>query len=231
MNKNKIVERLERLSENWYMHRHLLRHRNLNKCYGAETILMLNDSDFERFIRSNCFYLDVIDYKEEVKMIFGDKNEVQPSVENVQLHMDEVKKHKDNVSRFMQIMANDVTKKAVEHDDSKLGDVEVQYYAYYTPELSKLTYGSQEYKDNLDKMRPAIDHHYAKNDHHPEHFEKGIEDMTLVNLIEMMCDWKAATMRHNDGNMLKSMEMNKKRFNIDDQLYAILMNTIKKYLE
>jgi len=39
-----------------------------------------------------------------------------------------------------------------------------------TPKLAGSTYGSEEYKAFLGQMKPALDHHYAVNDHHPEHF-------------------------------------------------------------
>ena len=51
--------------------------------------------------------------------------------------------------------------------------------------------------------------------------------MTLIDIIEMFCDWKASTLRHNDGNLLKSIEVNAERFNMDGQLTAILMNTAR----
>ena len=53
---------------------------------------------------------------------------------------------------------------------------------------------------NIDtKFKPAIDHHYANNRHHPEHWPNGINDMTLMDLIEMLADWKAATARNKNG--------------------------------
>lgn len=52
--------------------------------------------------------------------------------------------------------------------------------------------------------------------------------MDLLDIVEMLCDWKAATERHNDGDIMKSLEINKNRFNIDDQLFAILENTVKR---
>lgn len=52
-----------------------------------------------------------------------------------------------------------------------------------------------------------------------------INDMNLVDLIEMFCDWKAATMRHHDGNLLKSIKINAERFGINPQLVKILENT------
>jgi hypothetical protein len=44
----------------------------------------------------------------------------------------------------------------------------------------------------------------------------------------MLCDWKAAGERHADGSITKSLEINKKRFGISDQLASILDNTRKE---
>ena len=49
--------------------------------------------------------------------------------------------------------------------------------------------------------------------------------MTLIDLVEMFADWKAASERQKDGNLLKSIEVNASRFHIGDQLKQILMNT------
>jgi len=56
--------------------------------------------------------------------------------------------------------------------------------------------------------------------------EFGIRGMTLLDVVEMLCDWKAATQRHADGDILKSVEINQKRFGYSDELKAILRNTI-----
>ena len=130
-------------------------------------------------------------------------------------------------------LVRDLTDKANlqsnQHDQSKLEPFEKEIFDKHTPELSKLTYGSKEYRDMLDKIKPALDHHYANNRHHPEyHKEKGIEGMTLMDIIEMICDWKAATERHDDGDIRKSLTINTKRFNISPSLVKILENTIEE---
>jgi hypothetical protein len=43
----------------------------------------------------------------------------------------------------------------------------------------------------------------------------------------MLCDWKAASLRQHDGNLLKSIELNAQRFGYDDQLKKIFINTAK----
>ncbi len=44
-------------------------------------------------------------------------------------------------------------------------------------------------------------------------------------------DWKAAGKRNKDGNIVKSVEHNKDKFHLDEQLYSILLNTAKLDLE
>lgn len=52
-----------------------------------------------------------------------------------------------------------------------------------------------------------------------------VNGMTLVDLVEMFCDWKASSLRHNDGNIRKSVEINAIRFRMSPQLAKILENT------
>lgn len=111
------------------------------------------------------------------------------------------------------------------HDESKLAEPEKSAFDEYTPKLKGTTYGSDEYKGFLAALKPALDHHYAANSHHPEHYPDGIAGMSLLDLIEMFVDWKAATERHADGDLGESIEINAKRFGLSDQLAAILRNT------
>lgn len=140
-------------------------------------------------------------------------------------------KHIENVRKYIRLFINMLTERGVEHDKLKLESPEVEIFAEYTPKLKNSTYGSEEYNSFLKEMNVALQHHYAKYRHHPEHFEKGINDMNLVDIVEMICDWKAASMRHHDGNLLKSVELNAKRFGYDDQLKKILINTAKLFDE
>lgn len=111
------------------------------------------------------------------------------------------------------------------HDQSKLVSPEKEAYDIITPRLRGLTYGSGEYRASLREMKPAIDHHYAHNSHHPEHTPDGIAGMDLIDLVEMFCDWYAGTKRHADGSLEKSIPHNQERFGISPQLTQILENT------
>lgn len=139
----------------------------------------------------------------------------------------ETHKHIENVRKFTKVVTDKLTARAIEHDRLKCEDPELEIFTEYTPKLAESTYGSDEYNSFLKEMNVALQHHYANYRHHPEHFEKGVNDMNLIDIVEMLCDWKAATLRHNDGNLLKSIEINAKRFGIGEQLTQILLNTAK----
>ena len=112
-----------------------------------------------------------------------------------------------------------------QHDQSKLVDPERGVFDEYTPKLRDSTYGSDEYRAFLVGMGEGLQHHYAHNSHHPEHYPEGIDGMDLLDLIEMLADWKAATQRHAGGDLLRSLEINQERFDIQPQLWSVLHNT------
>jgi hypothetical protein len=136
--------------------------------------------------------------------------------------------HKQKVGKFLRLANNELMERAVVHDFSKFSKQEFDAFEEATPKLAGLTYGSDEYKKQFKEsgMQKAIEHHYEVNSHHPEHYENGVYDMNLFDLLEMICDWMAAVQRHNDGNILKSLEINKKRFSISDELMGIIWKTV-----
>lgn len=182
--------------------------------------------------------------------------------------------HIHTVQRMMSRAISNLSDRALYHDRSKLDSPEKELFDEYTPKLKGSTYGSDEYKGFLAGMKPALDHHYAHNAHHPEHYrwrcgvcdrrwtdiewesapegpndsgqrycpscschgviyetalvaetDKGLHGMSLLDLIEMLVDWKAATLRHNDGDLCKSIEINQQRFGYTDELKAVLIRT------
>jgi hypothetical protein len=138
--------------------------------------------------------------------------------------------HKRMITELMNAVVIELLERAMVHDNTKLEDPELSLFDEMTPKLAKCTYGSDEYKGFLKELQPALEHHYARYRHHPEHFDNGCKDMNLIDIIEMLVDWKAATLRHNDGNILKSLELNRTRFGLDKvTLYDILMNSVEMF--
>lgn len=137
--------------------------------------------------------------------------------------------HSQRVGALMVQLVTEALQRSTCHDRSKTESPEVQVFDEFTPKLKTSTYGSDEYKGFLASMGEGLQHHYAVNRHHPEHFENGVNDMTLVDLIEMLADWKAATERHDDGSLTRSLEIQRERFGISDQLVGILRNTAEHF--
>jgi len=141
----------------------------------------------------------------------------------------ETEKHVKRVQDYLSMIMQGLAERGRLHDLSKLSEPEKSAFDETIPKLAGLTYGSEEYKANLAEMKPALEHHYANNRHHPEHFEDGIKGMTLVDLVEMFCDWCAATERHDDGDIGRSIEHNKNRLGYDEVLASIFANTAQEY--
>ena len=61
---------------------------------------------------------------------------------------------------------------------------------------------------------------------HEQALKSGVNHMNLIDVLEMLCDWKAATLRHYDGDINESLKINAVRFGLSPQLVNILANTI-----
>lgn len=136
-------------------------------------------------------------------------------------------RHMETVRNYLNACICELLTRGEQHDQSKLESPEVEAYDAITDGLRGLTYGSEEYRAVLRKHEPAIQHHYRTYRHHPEHFPNGYKGMTLVDLIEMLCDWKAASLRHADGNIYQSITINQERFGYSDELATLLLNTVE----
>jgi hypothetical protein len=134
-------------------------------------------------------------------------------------------RHSQRVGELMAEMITEALDRSMRHDRSKTEPPEVAVFDEVTPKLALMEYGSEQYRATLREMSDGLAHHYAVNRHHPEHFADGVAGMTLVDLVEMLADWKAATERNSSGDLATSLAINRDRFGIDEQLDAILANT------
>lgn len=134
-------------------------------------------------------------------------------------------RHSLRVGELMAQMMHELLDRSYEHDLSKTRDPEKAAFDAGTQRLRGTTYGSPEYQAGLAALGPALAHHYAANRHHPEHHEQGVAGMTLMDVVEMLADWKAATERHDDGSLARSLPIQRERFGLEPQVYDLLVNT------
>lgn len=135
-------------------------------------------------------------------------------------------RHIETVRNYLNAIIVELIKRGELHDRTKLESPEVEIFEEYTDKLKDIEYNSKEYKQCLEEMKPAIQHHHKYNRHHPEFHKDGIKGMNLIDLLEMIADWKASTMRMNKGDIHKSIEINQKRFGYSDEVTTILRNTV-----
>lgn len=118
--------------------------------------------------------------------------------------------------RFMLRVCFRILKRAWVHDFSKYSKEEAPHFAA-AGNTKDLVYDSPEYKESLKKLEGALAHHYKHNDHHPQHHENGIKDMQPLDIVEMLCDWKASTLRYKGGDIKESVRLNKDRFGYSEE--------------
>lgn len=138
--------------------------------------------------------------------------------------------HIRQVQQTIFLMVDNLAGRALVHDASKLAEPEKSAFDQATPKLKDLKYGDDEYRAALREIKPALEHHYQANDHHPEHYgEDGILGMSLMAIIEMLADWKAAGTRHDPPTGLnQSIALNSVRFKMPQYLTQIFYNTARE---
>lgn len=135
--------------------------------------------------------------------------------------------HIATVRALLHDIVYELQQRARDHDASKLIEPEKSMFDEFSPKLKQLGYGSEEYKQVLTQMGEALKHHYAANRHHPEHFQRGVGDMNLLDVLEMIADWKAAALRVKDGDLNHSLKINRGRFQISPEVYRLIHNTAR----
>lgn len=141
-------------------------------------------------------------------------------------YLKDTRKHIDAVAKNMCFMIVELSSRLIRHDSTKFQDPEYTSYSEVCQDLSRVPYRSPEHLRLLEKIYDATEHHKSNNRHHPEYFENGVNDMTLIDIMEMVADWKGAA-ECRGGNIMETLHLNKERFNIDDQLWCIIENTMK----
>lgn len=136
-----------------------------------------------------------------------------------------------SLSTHIQYIREDILKiihklyeRALNHDNSKWSDAERPFYEKSNEiELENMTSYKTILEATRDIVQPALDNHYKLNRHHPEHHKNGINDMNLIDIVEMVCDWHSSAKTR---GLPLDVNYNVQRFNISPQLEQIIKNTI-----
>ena len=141
--------------------------------------------------------------------------------EYIKGHISRVRRH---INTFIQLLI----RRAEKHDKSKLEEPELSWWKEMDKE-PRYPYGSKEYEQKLKRWSKVFKHHYQYNRHHPEHYEYGISEMTLIDIVEMMCDWLGYKDTTTITEALKVCDEQMVRYNISEELRQVIFNTLLRY--
>lgn len=139
-----------------------------------------------------------------------------------------ISKHQAGVQLKLERLILELNKRCRTHDNSKLQEPEYSLWKKMDEE-QRCPYGTKEYFDKIERNKKVFDLHYKNNNHHPEHYENGILDMDLVDIMEMLCDWISYKDCISYSEAKETILNQAKRFGIDAQLIFLLLNTINNY--
>jgi len=122
-------------------------------------------------------------------------------------------RHKVYVFFFILKACRALIVRGLKHDLSKFSKEEFEYVYILSTKGGGVKFGSKQYYSLVDSIMPAKLAHSSRNSHHPEYYDGKIERMTHLDIIEMQCDWAAASKR-SGGSLSNSMIINSKKYNI-----------------
>ncbi len=137
--------------------------------------------------------------------------------------------HKESIARYMAKFSAELAYRAAIHDNSKFQKDELEGYSECADEFNTHPFDSAAERLLREKLTKVMSLHRTRNRHHPEYFENGIDDMNLIDLIEMISDWKSASERAPGDSVRKGLPIMKDKYNISPQLLKILENTFRDF--
>lgn len=118
------------------------------------------------------------------------------------------------IEQGRQVLGHDVIRRGHAHDLSKFTGIERLFL-------------HQKKKVNKKNLELAIQQHVTTNDHHPEFFENGMDDMNEAQLIEWCCDVYARSAQFGTDLMEWVDNVAVKRFNIKNEQYELIVKYLK----
>lgn len=125
---------------------------------------------------------------------------------------------------------DELSLRAINHDQSKFSEPELTPYVWLTWRshciINNIPFDLPTGMDQ--KIRDAVFHHVSNNRHHPEwHLDP--DSMTEVDLIEMICDWKAVGQEFGEKNLAGYAErVLGRRFNFSQNKLKLIWDLINK---
>ena len=137
-------------------------------------------------------------------------------------------RHRELVSENLGKIGEELQSRAARHDRSKLQADEFDGFVRINKVARDHEYGSEAYIEGLASEggeSGCINLHYARNSHHPEH-HKNDRDMGWVDIVEMVCDWSAASITYGNQSLRESVQIQHERFDFSEGQWWLIYSVI-----
>ena len=118
-------------------------------------------------------------------------------------------------------LATQLLRRGCDHDNSKIEPEEFKRLSQILKSRKCFT----DAKESLSETeRNAIKYHWEHNRHHPEYFENPSEEMTELDIIEMVCDWFARSLQYDTEFIPFVIERQANRFRFSDKKFKKILS-------
>lgn len=118
----------------------------------------------------------------------------------------------------------DLLRRGVEHDNSKF---DTEEFVSLSRILTKDRRGFKDASVALtDEQIHAIECHWKKNTHHPEYYADH-NDMSYLDILEMVCDWYARSKQYKTDFIPFVEERQRNRFKFSDETFDTILKTCR----
>lgn len=121
-------------------------------------------------------------------------------------------------------LATQLLVRGSEHDNSKFDKDEFRKMSMILKKESSVSFTNPSTQLSPEEEK-AIKYHWSHNRHHPEYFDNPSEEMTELDILEMVCDWFSRSLQFNTDFIPFILERQENRFHFTDKAF----NKILKY--
>lgn len=127
-------------------------------------------------------------------------------------------------------LAINFIRRASVHDNSKLLPEEIDALSKIAPlQEDDDGFTNPNYRLN-EKQLDLIRIHWKHNRHHPEFFQN-INDMTELDILEMICDWHSRSVEFGTNLIDFVMSRQENRFHFPDEMFEYILMMCKKMVD
>lgn len=130
-------------------------------------------------------------------------------------------RHRELVRLALRRVAVQLEQRGLLHDLSKWSEDELSGFVRINRVAREHAYGSEEYRASMRREEETIRLHYSRNSHHPEYHDD-IRQMGVLDLLEMVCDWWAASITYGKISLADSLEVHRERFDFSPEQWWVI---------